>query len=482
MGLKSENFVEINSSLKRGQRVMLIDGKWVVAGVGGKTGGVASVSEVGVVVEVDGVKMVQPLQYDGITPSDKGSPVSADGFYTFATGHDFPGGGSSGGGGSSDSCSMEIYKCAAVHEASAGNGYIVEGAGTAEANGIYTFSESTENYYDVYTNENGCMLWEMHDMETGVVEDLELHGTTSDVCYYLFSVSDGVVGAGDVLDGQTPAPTVRKAEPSEASWDGYKYDLDTKTFSETLTEGLEYKMASPIVGKVYNADTTMEIEYVPLAGIPNENIILNYPMTDLKLNTNNGFLFTDGGVPELITDGVARLRISYDGGKLETQKTLLQGLSEFTVSLWVKFYTMPSGEHAWIFYESGYSDYSRVLIDVNRDSNNHVGFYVRDTTTGDTGTWRSVYSNTVIQANKFYHIAVVYSAEEQSLYINGALEYKGTGGASLTDSASPSKGGITIGPDKPSAEDITHLRVFSKALNVDQVTILYNELSRLVTE
>lgn len=269
------------------------------------------------------------------------------------------------------------------------------------------------------------------------------------------------------MNGDTVSFTLQELVTSgtSARWAGYRYDLNTKTFSDTLTEDLEYKMAAPIVGKIYNADTTIEMEYVPLARIPNENIILNYPMTDLKLNTNNGFLFTDGGVPELITDGIARLRINYAIGKLETQQTLLQGLSEFTVSVWVNFYTMPSGEKSWIFYESGYENYARALIDVNRDSNNHVGFHVRDTMTGDKGTWRSVYSNTVIQANKFYHIAVVYSAKEQSLYINGVLEYKGDGGTILTDSTSPSNGGITIGPDKPSTEDITHLRVFSKALN-----------------
>ena len=439
-------------------------------------GGVSGTdNEAGVLVDDgNGGLMVQKLNFDGTVASDSGEPLTVDNFYLFNTGKDEPeyDGGSSGGG------SMEIYKCAAVHEASAGDGYVITGAGDAVLNGTYAVTEQSDTEIK-YKNENGAIL--LHLIGDGWLlfdDQWSQRWDSNNVDYD--SAAD--VPSWNCYVGEYPAPTVTAMEGNPASWDGYKYDLNTKIFADTLTEGLEYKMAAPIVGKCYNTDATMSIEYVPLDGIPNENIILNYPMTDLKLNANNGFLFTDGGVPELITDGIARLRMTYSDSVLRTTKTLLQGLSEFTVSLWVNFYTMPSGEKSWIFYESGYEDYARTLVDFNRDSNNHIGFHVRDTTTGDTGTWRSVYSNTIIQANKFYHIAVVYSAEEQSLYINGALEYKGTGGAILTDSTSPSKDGLVIGPDKPSVEDITHLRVFSRALNAEQISILYNELSRIVTE
>lgn len=61
---------------------------------------------------------------------------------------------------------------------------------------------------------------------------------------------------------------VSSASTGSKTWSGYKAVFDptagTWSFSDTVTEGLSYIGITPVVGKIYSADTTIQVGYIKL--------------------------------------------------------------------------------------------------------------------------------------------------------------------------------------------------------------------------
>ena len=107
------------------------------------------------------------------------------------------------------------------------------------------------------------------------------------------------------------------------TWSGYKAVFDSGTgtwsFSDTVTEGLSYIGITPVVGKIYSADTTIQVGYIKLEGILNDETVkfLLYP----KLNGTLEDVSTGGnGVTVTNTGSVAveNNRIVFGEGKTLT--------------------------------------------------------------------------------------------------------------------------------------------------------------------
>ncbi len=146
--------------------------------------------------------------------------------------------------------SIEFYKCAAVHEATAGDGYVITGAGVEAVNGTYTTStNNTSGYSKVYANENGVYL--------GYQDGYHWEITDQIVNWYYRSTNgeDPTAVTWSVDGGTEPLPTITKVEGNPASWDGNKAVIgeDGKFFfDELLKQGLTYGVnLTPIVGNVY---------------------------------------------------------------------------------------------------------------------------------------------------------------------------------------------------------------------------------------
>ena len=89
------------------------------------------------------------------------------------------------------------------------------------------------------------------------------------------------------------------------TWSGYKAVFDstagTWSFSDTVTEGLSYIGITPVVGKIYSADTTIQVGYIKLDGILNDETVkfLLYPKLNGTLEDvsagGNGVTVTNTG-------------------------------------------------------------------------------------------------------------------------------------------------------------------------------------------
>ena len=98
---------------------------------------------------------------------------------------------------------------------------------------------------------------------------------------------------------------VSSASTGSKTWSGYKAVFDsgagTWSFEDTVTAGLEYKGLTPVVNKIYSADTTIQIGYIKLAGILNDETVkfLLYPKSSGTLEDistgGNGVTVTNTG-------------------------------------------------------------------------------------------------------------------------------------------------------------------------------------------
>ena len=127
------------------------------------------------------------------------------------------------------------------------------------------------------------------------------------------------------LSGGTSAEYYKCAsvDTSAKTWSGYKAVFDSGTgtwsFESEATEGLEYRGLTPVVSKIYSADTTVQIAYLKLAGILNDETVkfLLYPKSNGTLEDistgGNGVTVTNTG-----NVAVENNRIVFGDGKALT--------------------------------------------------------------------------------------------------------------------------------------------------------------------
>ena len=127
------------------------------------------------------------------------------------------------------------------------------------------------------------------------------------------------------LSGGTSAEYYKCAsvDTEAKTWSGYKAVFDstagTWSFSDTVTGGLSYIGITPVVGKIYSADTTIQVGYIKLAGIPNDETVkfLLYPKSSGTLEDisagGNGVTVTNTG-----SVAVENNRIVFGEGKALT--------------------------------------------------------------------------------------------------------------------------------------------------------------------
>lgn len=107
------------------------------------------------------------------------------------------------------------------------------------------------------------------------------------------------------------------------TWSGYKAVFDSGTgtwsFEDTVTEGMSYTGLTPVVNKIYTADTTIQINYIKLAGILNDETVkfLLYPKSSGTLEDisagGNGVTVTNTG-----SVAIENNRIVFGDGKALT--------------------------------------------------------------------------------------------------------------------------------------------------------------------
>ena len=157
----------------------------------------------------------------------------------------------------------------------------------------------------------------------------------------------------------------------------------------------------------------------------------------------------------------------------------VRGLSYLTVSAWVYTSTLDGGA------------YNMRYVVANEGISNS-GWYLRLHTDIDKLRWivysgaeRTATSNTVLSANRWYHVACVYDiavgADSQvRLYINGVLDAEGTGsGAAIADSnVQVAVGSSPSYTDRPWAGGIRDVRIYGRALSAGEIWQLWAPQTR----
>lgn len=125
------------------------------------------------------------------------------------------------------------------------------------------------------------------------------------------------------MDTKTISWVVSEAATGAKTWSGYKAVFDSTTgtwsFESDVTEGLTYTGLTPVVNKIYTADTTIQLAYIKLAGILNDETVkfLLYPKSSGTLEDisagGNGVTVTNTG-----SVAVENNRIVFGEGKALT--------------------------------------------------------------------------------------------------------------------------------------------------------------------
>lgn len=196
------------------------------------------------------------------------------------------------------------------------------------SDGVYTFKKyvnTAEGYisWGLYKNSDNTYS---HYITTGLIDQNKMttdaEGNTVDM-RDPWEIKQLYSEAG-FMDTQTIS-WVHSIESvgGEKTWSGYKAVFNSGTgtwsFESDVTAGLTYTGLTPVVNKIYTADTTIQIAYIKLAGILNDETVkfLLYPKSNGTLEDiaagGNGVTVTNTG-----SVAVENNRIVFGEGKALT--------------------------------------------------------------------------------------------------------------------------------------------------------------------
>ena len=145
-------------------------------------------------------------------------------------------------------------------------------------------------------------------------------------------------------------------------------------------------------------------------------------------------------------------------------------------ALTIAGYINTDGSTAWqgiCYKDSGNIKGYQLFVDKSGDPNIAFGIH--------TGTFYRLYSNEVIENNKWYFVVATYDGVNQSIYINGVFDNSQAVTGNITDS---SLYNLYIGRNNAGSErfdgEIGGFKIFNTALTAAQVADLYNNPEKIV--
>jgi len=145
-------------------------------------------------------------------------------------------------------------------------------------------------------------------------------------------------------------------------------------------------------------------------------------------------------------------------------------------ALTIAGYINTDGSTAWqgICYKDGGNNKGyQLFVDKTGDPNIAFGIH--------TGGFYRLYSNEVIENNKWYFVVATYDGANQSIYINGAFDNSQAATGNITDSSAEN---LYIGRNTGGSErfngEIGGFKIFNTALTATQVADLYNNPEKVV--
>ena len=244
-------------------------------------------------------------------------------------------------------------------------------------------------------------------------------------------------------------------DTTNKTWSGYKATLKDGiySFEKNATEGLIYGDAyTPRVDYIYNSNTTVQISKL-WDGIivPQEGLVFHASLTDLTTAETGQSLTSTLVVPAVI-DGIHCAQFSSNSSRVTAT---IDPINDYgTTSLW--------------FRADNYS--TEALLVLSGNSYVEWNIYTRGNYISFGRGGDDLYP-AEFSTNTWHHFVCTSNKGVVAIYLDGQNVYSGTldasGGSNLQLSRS----------SEPYSGYLANVRVYNRPLDIDEVTLLYNELS-----
>lgn len=438
---------------------------------------------VGVLIDdgTGGLK-VQKLNFDGTVANDDSEPITAQNFYIFNTGKAEPDYGSCEQPAGS---AMEVYKCAEVVEASEGNGYFrvacsdyyasdryasgdyyLEDESQTGSNRVFKIQSELDVHY-VIKFEQGYWVLQKQLSQTYLMRAASTQSgaeTMSQIAGLSWESNPHSPG------GATIYMTIT-AIPSETLWSGYLYNIETKQFSDTLTEGLEYKITAPTIGKIYNADATMLIDLQIPSGL-----VFYAPFNTIKNTDETGGIMS-GDIQITEFQGITCLNL--DGyGITVTSPKIPVGNAPRTLSYMMHISRVPSlGElESQIFYIMAFGPQTSPVKAGIEFSEEFNGIYSQIANI----RVKSGYKEDL--ESDFMHVAISYDGTFMRIFKNGIQNVSAKHIKIPVDSDGTFVIGKNLNDEQHFYGHLAEVKVWNRALSKEEIKAEADRCYALITE
>lgn len=332
------------------------------------------------------------------------------------------------------------------------------------SDGVYTFKKyvsTSEGYisWGLYKNSDNTYS---HYITTGLIDQNKIttdaEGNTVDMrdpweIKQLYSEA-GFMDTKEISWGHSQEAVGGK------TWSGYKAVFDSSTgtwsFSDTVTEGLNYSAVTPVPGFIYNDDCTVFVKslYVGVAEIPTDNLFYYLPLSE-NYNTSVG-AETSIGTGTLSFTSEDSIKCAKFDGTQYLNTTSLVNQPNMTFSFWAK----KTGTDGGVVIGQPYNSYIAL-------SNTSLSLMTDATDTSvnvNTTTW--------------HHYAVKKVGVQWSVYVDGILEHTWSG-KDFDRSGNTMRIGVH-GYNQSYLRFngyLTSIRIYYKALTDAEIVALSKELS-----
>lgn len=215
---------------------------------------------------------------------------------------------------------------------------------------------------------------------------------------------------------------------------------------------------------------------VPAVSLPSEGMIAYYPFNinanDSTTNGNHGILKDDALI---ISTGKIKGALKLDGnGDYVSVNTGFRLSNEFTVSCWINPEVVTRSDAAIFakYQTNNYGPYDFYLL------YDKLAFWISD----GRGSFKIIKSNTAIAAKTWTYVTWTAKSNTLNIYINGVMESEIS---SVIPNMTTNNDLVTIGRqahlftqsgDLEFKGMIDELRVYQRALNPDEINLLFRQI------